>query len=172
MGETMPTVGDPETTRRWRQFALRLDSLRLRYPTHPTWAAARVENYLDYRAEHRDGPLSTLTKSPPIAEMAEIVMSATSDAIADALKEVPRPTLFQNKVHYNSPDPSHHLLTLIHTCSCLLHPTLVVETGAANDYASATMLEAEPGNVDGALISNDFRVSTPTWSPRSVPPCI
>jgi predicted O-methyltransferase YrrM len=141
---------------RWRHHALRGRAMALRCLTHPTWAAANFQNYLDQRAEQEYAQPAAWPPATPIEETLAQLTGADDGAIAEVLGHVPRPTLHQRSVLYGNPDASRDLLALTYACCRLLRPNLVVETGVANGYTTAAMLEALAENGAGRLVSIDL----------------
>lgn len=141
---------------RWRHAALRGTAMALRCVTHPTWAAANVQNALDRRQDRRYAALQQPARLWSVPELIGRLTGADPAAIDQVLATVPRPTLHRPSVLYGAPDASRELVVIAYACCRLLRPRLVVETGVANGFSSAAILTALRENDDGRLISIDL----------------
>ena len=145
-----------QSVMRWQHYALRGRALAHRCVVHPTWAAANIQNYLDHRADRRFGDRPRQTASASIEQTLGLLTGQDPESIDQVLKQVPRPALLRESVLYGNPDGSRDLLALTYACCRLLRPTLVVETGVANGFTTAVILEALAENETGRLISIDL----------------
>lgn len=141
---------------RWQRAALRGLTMAWRCLRHPTWAVANVQNARDRRRDRRYPPLQRPAQLHAIPEAVRIITGANVADIERVLADVPRPKLRRASALYGSPDGSRELVMVAYACCRLLRPRVVVETGVANGFSTAAILQALDENRQGRLISIDL----------------
>jgi predicted O-methyltransferase YrrM len=134
-------------------------TLVVRLVQHPSWAAARIQNYL-YKLQDRfrskawqgsDGlsVQEVLSKVIPTLDATTVVAQAPK-------VETPASTGI-----YGRQDGSSELVNFVYAYCRLSKPELVAETGVANGFSTAAILQALADNQKGALVSIDLPQLSP-----------
>lgn len=153
----MVALKDPNwTIGRISHRLLQGNAFLIRLVTHPSWAMASLRVLLDKRSDARH---ETPLKDFPVSTLEDAILRVTRFDIAEVkatLAEAPTPRLQRESVLYDNPDGSGELVALTYTLCRLLQPELIVETGVANGFTSAAILEALDQNDRGTLESVDL----------------
>ncbi|MGQ0464242.1 MAG: class I SAM-dependent methyltransferase [Sporichthyaceae bacterium] len=139
-----------------RRSALRGVTLGVRSMRHPTWAAANVQNLVERRLDRRYAHLPAPRGGQSMTEVLCLMTGAEAPAVAAVLADVPKPTLRQNSSLYGTPNGSRELVALAYAYCRLRKPDTVLETGVANGFTTAAILQALAENDHGVLLSIDL----------------
>lgn len=123
---------------------------------HPTWALANIRNYVDQAVDRRSkrSLISVDTKS--LETVLKIVSGASAQDIVEMLASVPSPRLQRASALYGSPNGSNELVAFTYALCRLINPDVVLETGVANGFTTASILTALQENNRGQLVSVDL----------------
>jgi hypothetical protein len=121
---------------------------------HPTWVLAHLRNVFE---ERRQPELPELNfPSVSLAEALLRLTHADRATVTRVVANVPDISLQRPSALYGNPNASRELVRLVYSLCRLLRPLVVVETGVANGFTSAAILQALDENDQGQLISIDL----------------
>lgn len=139
-----------------RRNSLRGFALVQRAFRQPEWSLAHlrgyVDKFVDRRSQHDDPSFEGIS----LREAIERITKADRTEIDRVLQTVPEPQLVRASVLYGTPDGSSELVSLVYAICRLTHPENVVETGVANGFTTAAVLQALHENDKGVLQSIDL----------------
>jgi predicted O-methyltransferase YrrM len=151
------TAMQPETSfGHIRRNSLRGFTLVRRAFRQPDWSLAHLRGYGDKLIDQLRKQEETSFESTSLEDAIERITKAKRASIGEILQNVPKPRAVRESVLYGIPDGSSELVSLVYAICRLTSPQIVVETGVANGFTTAAVLQALLENDKGVLQSIDL----------------